>query len=389
MLSRILLFATIVFMISCAPAPDNGEIPEDLGSLRELQSQLKTEIRGLEDKLERVNNKIEELAPADEQKAALVTIETVSTRDFHHYVNMQAVVQSDDIVNLGSEAGGRIKHLAIEEGQNVNRGQLVARIDLESLRKQLAELETSYALAEDVYERQKRLWDQNIGTEMQYLQAKNNKERLEKSIEVLKHQMSKANVYAPISGVVENVIMKEGEFVSPGMPIVQIINTNDVKIVADLPESYLKAVALGDKVRIVFPALGDTTSGRISLVGRTIDPSNRTFKVEVELSNPDNRLKPNLLAEMIINDFTEEDVIVIPSNLMQQEVGGKKFVYVVDHKEPKSARKIYIETGKSGNSEIIVEKGLEAGDTLIVKGARGLAAGDPIQITEPRLTDNG
>lgn len=376
-------------IISCAPQESTGELPEDLASLRTLQGELKKQHHEIETQLDEVNSRIEALSPQSEKKAALVTVEKVEKGTFKHYVNMQATVQSDDVVRVGSEVGGLIVNVNVDEGQNVNRGQLIARLDLESVNKQLAELETQYSLAVDVFDRQKRLWDQKIGSEMQYLQAKNNKERIEKSMELLKYQATKANVYAPISGVVEAIMLKEGEIASPGYPIVEIVDTRDLKIVADLPENYLTSVSLRDEVEVRFPAIGDTTMGKISLIGRTIDPSNRTFKVEVDLTNKSGLLKPNLLAEMRINDYTEKDVVVIPAVLMQQEVGGKNFVYVVEEKDGKSfAKKKYIETGKSGDNEIIVSAGLTEGETLIKDGARGLTEGDPINVTESIAQQN-
>lgn len=379
----------LVALVACSQSQENGELPTDVDGLRAVQSEVKNEIRTLQGRLEQIESRIGELDPAASKKAALITTKKVERTTFNHYVNMQATVQSDKIVRLGSETGGRIMKIYVDEGDQVKKGQLIATIDMESVNKQLSEVETAYELAQDVYVRQKRLWDQNIGTEIQYLEARNNVERLEKSMEVLKHQLSKSKIYSPLYGVVEMKMLKEGEMASPGYPIVQIIDTRDVKVVADLPENYLRSVRVGESVGIYFPALADSTEGTISLVGKTIDPSNRTFKVEVEITNRSGLLKPNLLAEMYINDYSEEDVIIIEPYLMQQEVGGKNFVYLVDDSgEELIAKKAYIETGKSGDNAIIVTSGLKEGDVLIDEGARGLAGGDPIQITEPRLSSN-
>lgn len=390
-MTRIFIYLTITLLaVSCAPSGDSGEIPSDPAQLRTMQSSLKDQIHGLQKKLESVESKLEEVSPSTEKTAVLVTTETIQTTTFNHYVDIQARVESDDVVRLGAETGGRIVKLNVNEGDFVKKGALIASIDMEQVNKQLAELETSYSLAVDVFNRQKRLWDQKIGTELQYLQSKNDKERLEKSMELLKHQMSKSGVYSPIHGVIETVMLKEGELASPGMPIVEIVNTNDLKVVADLPENYLKSVSRGDVVDLHFPALGDSLTGKIALVGKTIDPSNRTFKVEVSVPNVKGLLKPNLLANMKINDYTEKEVIVIPSNLLQQEIGGRNYVIVaVDHDGQKVAKRVYIKTGKSGDNAIVVTSGLKAGDVLVKEGARGLAEGDPITITNPSLSDNG
>ena len=222
---------------------------------------------------------------------------------------------------------------------------------------------------------------QNIGSEVQYLQAKNNKERLEKTLSTLQHQLSKANVSAPISGYVDMILTKEGEVCGPGAPIVKIINTKQVKVVADIPETYLGVVKKGDKVGISFPALNIEKEAKVSMLGRTIDASNRTFKVEVDLNNPDGKLKPNLLAMMKVNDLTVEDVIIIPIELVQQEVSGKDYVFVVNASDnKKTSKKVYIETGESARGEIVVISGLNGDESIITQGARGLADGELIEI---------
>ena len=384
MTTRLLLPALLLIITSCAPESGNsdGAIPTDLEGLKMARTQVKSDLAVLEAKLEAIDSAIQEVSPITVKTPILVTTTSVQKSDYQHFVDMQAVVQSDEVVRLSSEASGRIVSIPVKEGQNVRKGQLVARLDLDILAKQKAELETSLSLANDVFERQQRLWDQKIGTELQFLQAKNNKERLENSIQVLNHQMSKANVYAPSAGVVEKLMMEEGEMSSPGFPIAEIVNTNNLKVVADLPENYLKSVKRGEKVMIYFPALGDSTKGVINLVGRTIDPSNRTFKVEVDIRNAEGYLKPNLLASMKINDFTEEDVITIDPEMLQQEVGGKNFVFLVREDNGEYfAEKRYIITGTAADDAIVVDEGLNPGDQIIVKGSRGLTDGDPIELT--------
>jgi RND family efflux transporter MFP subunit len=242
-------------------------------------------------------------------------------------------------------------------------------------------LETSLEFAITTYERQKRLWDQNVGSEMQYLQAKNNKERLEKSLETLRHQLTKAKVYAPISGVVDHVFLKSGELAGPGTPIVQILNTQKVKVVADVPESYLNKIKKGELVTVQFPAIDQEFKSKVTLIGRTINPSNRTFTVEIDLPNKSRMLKPNLLAVMMINDNTQKGVVVIPIELVQQEVSGRSFVFVKDeNKEGAFAKKVIVETGASYEGNIIITSGLEGGEELIATGARGLANNELIKI---------
>ena len=209
-----------------------------------------------------------------------------------------------------SETGGRITYLKAKEGQSVKKGQLIAKVDLDAIDKQVDEIKTSLSLAKDTYERQKRLWEQNIGSEIQYLQTKNNVDRLEQSLKTLDFQKTKANVYAPISGAIDKVMLKEGEMSSPGLPIVEILNTYKVKVVANLPENYLGKVKRGQYVDIHFPAIDLDKKAKITLVGRSIDSANRTFKIEIEMSNHNQVLKPNLLAIVKINDLTIDDALI-------------------------------------------------------------------------------
>ncbi len=355
--------------------------PEDLEGKKALLTLKKDSLRILEKEIARLESEIEELEPNKEISRELVTTQKVERTDFQHFVEIQGSVQSDDYVSASSETGGRIVDLKFQEGQNVLKGQLVAKLDLEAINKQIAELQTSLNLANDVYDRQKRLWDQNIGSEMQYLQAKNNKERLEKSLETVQFQLSKSEVYAPISGVVEMVNLKAGEMASPGMPIITILNTNKVKVVANVPESHLKAIRRGEMVTLKFPALDAETKARISRIGNTINPTNRTFEAEVELSNAQGLYKPNLLAIMMLNDKTVEDVPTIPLELVQQEVSGRSFVYIKDEGgEGAYAKKVYVSTGDSYDGKIVIEEGLEGGEDLLVDGARVVAENALIKV---------
>lgn len=380
-----ILMMVILLMVSCArPGQESTALPEDLPTLKKLQKEAKAEIRATQLKLDSIELKIAELDPNVEEKKRLVTSQKIALSDFKKYATIQGMVTSDDIVNASSETGGRLTSMVVKEGQYVRKGQLIATIDMESVNKQIAEIEKSLELARSVYERQDRLWKQNIGSEIQYLQAKNNKERLEKTLETVKFQLTKANVYAPISGVVDREFLMAGEMSSPGGPIVQILNTYNVKVVADVPENYLISTKRGQKVDVYFPALDEERKASITLLGRSIDPANRTFKIEIKANNRNGKLKPNLLAEVKINDFTEKDVIVVPLELVQQEVGGKSFVYTVGNSDKGLiAEKQYVETGESYDGNVIISKGLTEDMEVIIDGARNLTRGELIEIKNP------
>jgi membrane fusion protein, multidrug efflux system len=315
----------------------------------------------------------------------------VKKQNFERFIDIQSNVRSGEAVMASSETGGRLLQVNIKEGQSVSKGQLIGKVDMEAVNKQIAELETGLALVVDIYERQQRLWDQKIGSEMQVLKAKNDKERLEKSLETARFQLTKANVYAPISGIVDMVFLKSGEMAGPGTPIAQILDVRSVKVVADLPENYLGVIKKGEEVTIKFPAINEERKARVSLIGSSINPANRTFEVEVDMNNSNGLLKPNLLALMKIRDFAQKDVIVLPLVVVQQEVSGKSFIYIkAEGEEGAMAQKVYVETGESYDGNIIVTKGLNGNEEIIMDGSRGLSDKELIKVQEaaPLTTNN-
>ncbi len=380
--------AIALLLVACNPTA--GEIPEDLEGKKAYLQEKKAELNKLTLTIAQLEAIIAEEDPSfGEKKVRLVTTGPVARTDFEHYVEIQGSIEADDMVDVTSETAGRILSLKVKEGDAVRQGQLVAELDLEALKKQIAELETSLDLANTVYERQKRLWDQNIGSEMQFLEAKNNKERLEKSLETLQFNLEKSKVYAPISGVVENEVLQPGELAAPGAPIVQILNTNRLKAKASVPENYLKSITRGASVKVSVPALEWETEARITQIGRVIDPANRTFEIEVALADPQRRLKPNLLAYVHFKDYEEENVVTIPLDQVQEEVGGKKYVFVVDSSgEETKAHKVYVKIGRTNSDgEVVITEGLDGNETLIMEGARGLVDNDLIDISNNAKTE--
>ena len=374
----ILLGITVLGIISCG-SPE--EVEQTVDEKRVALMTLKKDKVALDQKIKKLEAEIEKIAPSVPKAKKLVTIQVIKSDDFKRYIDIQGSVQSSDAVMATSEIGGRLTSMTVDEGDYLKAGSLLATVDVQTIKNQIIEVEKSLELATDVFKRQERLWNQEIGSEIQYLQAKNNKERLEKSLESVNFQLTKANVYAPLSGYADIIFLKKGELAGPGAPIVQIINTSTVKVVADVPESLLGKVKKGEYVEIVFPALEEQRKGRVSLLGRSIDPANRTFKVEVSMANTGNRLKPNLLSIMKINDLTVNKTIAIPLELVQQEISGKDYVFVVNESpDGKVSKKRYVVTGPTFENAIVIEEGLADGDQIILDGARGLSSDEPIEI---------
>ncbi len=366
------------------------EMPKDLGSMKSLLSESKQAQLQLEQLIEKLENDIDE---KDTTKIKTISVTAVKTekKDFKSYAEIQGSVRSERSTMASSETGGRLVQMTWEEGQYIKKGDLVARLDLEAVDKQVAELEKRLELATTVYQRQKRLWDQNIGSEIQFLEAKNNMESLQKAIDAVKFQKTKAEVYSPASGVIDRVMVSQGEMAGPGAPILMIMNTGRVKVVAGVPEKYLKNVKRGDRVTVKFPSIEEEKKAKVSLIGRTVNAANRTFDVEVTMSNPGGILKPNLLAMMMINDETIKDAIMVPEELIRQDLGGNNYIYVVENGEDGDmVKKILIETGPSDEGMVVIQSGLEGEELIIAKGGRGLSEGQliDVEIIEPKSEEN-
>lgn len=384
-LHYLIISALLLIIVSCSGSAEEVGIPESLEAKKELLKNKRTELRDLNKELKELESAIADQDPDYAPKTTLVTATTVAKSNFTDYATLQATVQADETATAGAELPGLITSLRVDEGDNVRRGQLIASINVDGVSVQRAELETSISLAKTVFERQKRLWDQNIGSEIQYLEAKNNYERLQQGLKSIDVQLAKKNVYAPISGTIQRVFMRAGENAMPGAPIVSIISTGDLKIVADAPEEFLAKIKNQQQVKVKVPALGESFEARVVRIGKTIDAANRTFAVEVSVPRSEaKKLKTNLLAEVEVLNSQIEDAIVISQDVVQREVSGRKFIFVVaPGNDPGTsiAKKAFVETGVSFANKVVITNGLKVGDKIIQTGSRGLVADQPISLT--------
>ncbi len=355
--------------------------PTTAKDARTALSAKRQEMKKLKAEMEDLEALIAKIDPSSvKEKEVIVKVAKVKTKDFRHYVEVQGnVMTAQDPAFASSETGGRIVKLDVKEGQFVKKGALIAQVNLESIRKSIAQLDKSLELALDIYKRQENLWKQKIGSEIQFLQAKNQVESLEKNKESLQFELTKASVYAPASGYVDRVMVKEGEMAGPGSPIVQILNTSSLKVVASVPEVYLGNIKRGEKVKVSFPALQQEQEARVAMIGRVINPTNRTFEVEATVKSMNGLLKPNLLSTMFVNDFSADGAVVIPDELIQQDVSGKAFVMVAEL--DRAAKKI-VTLGRTYQNETIVETGLNGEEVLITAGATTVAEGELLKIIE-------
>ncbi|WCL80342.1 efflux RND transporter periplasmic adaptor subunit [Saprospira sp. CCB-QB6] len=366
-------------LAACGGGGTNAEQMKDPSKIRQAIQTKKEAIKTLEGELAQLQKRLGEVdTTARPEKFVDITTQSVQKKTFSHYVEVQGnIATAQEPAFASSETGGRITELLVREDQYVKKGDLVAKVDVESIRKSLEELKASLKLAQDMYDRQKKLWEQKIGSEVQFLQAESQVEQLTKSKERLEFELSKTNVYAPISGYVEQVMLKAGEFAGPGTPIIQVLNTNDLKVIAQVPENLLGKVKVGDKVELFFPALGESQSVRVNEVSRSINSTNRTFAIEAAVASQGGLVKPNLMATIKIKDFEAEDVVVVDNNLILQDVDGNNYLMLAQNG---LAKKRIIELGRSYQNETMLESGLQGDETLIVKGARQAIDGDKVKV---------
>ena len=382
---KILLLTSIV--TACSGEKKGKSIEDILASnnltqLKEKREEIDAKQQEYSELLERINEKISELDTI--KKLPLVTSVMVAPQVFNHYLELQGSVQTKENLVIYPEAGGILSSVYVKEGQKVSKGQLLGKIDDGGLSQQVAQLEIQAALAKTTFERQERLWKQNIGSEIQYLQAKSSYEAQQRAVSQLKSQLEKTNVRAPFTGVIDDVITDQGSVVAPGQsPLFRIVNLDNMYIETDVPENYITSVTTNKDVKIEFPVLGQTLDAKIRQAGNFINPANRTFKIEVAVPNKDKNIKPNLTARLKINDYSNEKAILVPQNIISENAEGQQYIYIIENKNnvnEGTAKQIIIETGKSQGDLIEVTKGLESNAEIIQEGARTVKEGQTVKV---------
>lgn len=366
-MKKLFYLSFILLLASCGGQQDPAT---ELASLRDQKAKIESRITELEQQIGKENK-----AP----KQRLVGLSEVKTAPFRHYIDLQGKVDAEGSVMATAKMPGALRRVLVRNGDQVRKGQLLAEIDDAILVKSLAELEGQLRVAEDIYNRQKGLWDQKIGTEIQFIQAKNAKESLERSMATLREQMSMTRIYAPTSGVADVVILKEGQAIAPGMPLCNIVDLSRLKISGEVTEAFSAKVKKGDKVQVHFPDLNKEITTTVTYVAKTINPMTRTFTVECALpSGPEYRA--NQVAVMKIVDYQNPNAVVIPVNLIQTAEDGE-YVLLADKTGDKQGvvRKAVIKQGSNYNGQVEVLNGLKNGDFLISTGFQDVNNGETIQ----------
>lgn len=362
---------TVIILAACGQKPDN--LQKKKAELAELKASLTT----LEDKIKTVEAEISKLDTSNKSSDNLeIKTLDITAQNFKTYIEVQGRIDAEENVSLSTQAPGVITKIHVKPGDMVSKGQVLAETDASATLMQISDLETSLNLAKQAFQKQENLWKQNIGTEMQYLQAKTNKESLEKKISTMGEQVRMSKIISPISGTVDAVNIKIAQMVSPGMNAITIVNYNNLKVKAELAESYSSRIKSGNTTMIYFPDINDSILAKVNYSSRAINPMTRTFSVEILLPNS-NKYHPNMVAKLKINDYiSSKPVIVVPVKFIQKGP-GESFVLVendgVVHKKVITINKEY-----NGLAEIA--SGLSEGDKLIVEGYDLVNEGEKVTV---------
>ena len=375
-MKKVLLIAPLAFLAACSQPAVEG----DLQTLTAQRDSIKTVVDGL-------NTKITEL------DAAIAAMDTTASYDavtafevnpdlFYHYFEVFGTVEADKSINLFPLNSGKVERIHVKAGQKVSQGQLLVSLDTDLMESSLKELETALALAQTMFNKQQKLWiDEQIGSEIQYLQAKNNYDALVQKLQTLKEQMAMSEVRAPFAGTIDEVFSKVGELAAPQMPAVRLVNTSGVYVKADVPETYANRVKVGTAANVAFTSMDFEVAAEVLQVGQFIQEGNRTFSINVSLPADPGTVKPNQMVHVALQDYTNNTALAVPSSLIQQDVEGNDFVFVLENKGTYSeVAKVFVEAGLSYEGRTEIKSGIEAGAQLVDKGSRSVRTGQRVHV---------
>nr|WP_321229139.1 efflux RND transporter periplasmic adaptor subunit [uncultured Psychroserpens sp.] len=361
----------------------------NLETIRQKRGELVNESQALNDQIKLLDEKIKTLDTT--KHVPLITTFNAKSEVFNHVLELQGNVTTKDLLTITPEYNGILTNVYVKEGQKVSKGQLLAKIDDGGLSQQIAQLKIQANLAKTTFERQKRLWEQKIGSEIQFLQAKSSYESQQEAVNQLNQQIGKTLVKAPFTGTIDDVITEQGSVVGAGQTqLFRIVNLDNMYIETEVPERYVANVTKGKKVTVELAVLGKTLEAKIRQAGDVINPANRTFKAEIEIPNEDKSIKPNLTARLKINDYTNENALLIPQSVISENAEGSQYIYVVTGKDENGigvAKRVIIETGKTQGDNIEVLSGIENGAEIIKEGARSVRDGQSVEVIKYKETE--
>lgn len=355
----------------------------DLTAIRAKKKELAAQQKELNLALAQLDAAI--VAQSDDANYPLITVQEVIKEDFVHFIELQGGVTTRQNVLVYPEVAGTLLSVRVEEGDKVKAGQLLATIDDGGLANQLIQMKAQLSLAKTTFERQQRLWDQNIGSEIQYLQAKTNFESQQAATKQMEEQLGKYSIRAPFDGIIDDVIKDRGTVVAPGQgaEVFRIVNLSNMFIEVAVPETYISTIKKGKKVKVAFPILGESMDSYVRETGNFINPNNRSFTAEIPIPNEEGKVKPNLTAKVQINDYRNEEALLIPQSTISENADGEQYVYLVSDISKENlaiAVKAIITTGKTQGDYVEVSSGIEPGQSIIIEGARSVKEGQKVKI---------
>lgn len=371
----ILIFTASILLFSC------GQKEEAVTTDTLIETKNVANIKAKRDLLQAEISKIDAALATLEVKTtqeALVSVLTVKDTVFNHYLEVQGNVNTKENILIQPEMPGTLVSLNVIAGQRVAKGQILGRTDDGGMGQQLASVENQYALARTTFERQKNLWDQKIGSEIQFLQAQTQMIGLQKAVLQMKAQLSKTLIKAPFTGVIDAVFVERGQVVSiTPQGLMRIVNLSNMYVSTEVPETYIGKLKVGSLVNVSLTSLGKTYQGKVRQVGNNINPANRSFGIEVWVPNPGNLLRPNQVAKLQIIDYTKKNAIVVPTNTIQANGDGTKFVYIANNVNGKTgiAKKVVVTTGQSSENVTEILSGIKTTDIIITEGINTIQEG--------------
>ncbi|MEO9076830.1 MAG: efflux RND transporter periplasmic adaptor subunit [Gelidibacter sp.] len=361
---------------------ENALKSNNLETIRKKRAQLVDEQQVIHDKIKMLDEKISVLDTT--KNVPLITTFKAQSEEFNHVLELQGNVTTKSLMVLTPEYNGILTNVYVKEGQQVIKGQILGKIDDGGLSQQLAQQQIQADLAQTTFERQKRLWDEKIGSEIQFLQAQSTYQAQSEAVNQIKQQIAKTIVKAPFSGTIDNIITEQGSVVAAGQTqLMRIVNLDNMYIETEVPERYINTITEGKNVEVNFPVLGKTMMAKVRQTSNVINPANRTFKAEIAIPNKEKTLKPNLTARLKINDYTNENALLIPQSIISENAEGEQYVYVVKDKNNKqqgTASRVIITTGRTQGDQIEVLEGIENDAELIQEGARSVKDGQTVEV---------
>lgn len=372
----ILAFAFMIFLASCGHRESNT-IEQQIITYQKQVVALNKKIDALQQKLD----KQKQDKNTSKGYQVSVTTQSLTTTEFKHYFNVSGEVESINEAFISPQISGQIIEILVHEGQYVKKGQLLARLETDMIEDNMRELKTSLELATTTYHKQKALWEKHIGSEIQYLQAKTQMESLQNKLQTLQTQYDKSMIQSPLDGYVESIDLKEGELAAPGVRFIYVVNLDELYVSAQVSESYLSSIHRGDPVEISFPAFPKLhLTAPIYKVGKVINKQSRTVEIQVKIKNPNNLLKPNLLAQLRMLDYSNPHALVVPSYLVREDIQGYYIYLAIRKNDRMVAQKQYVKVGKTDQNKMEILDGLSVKDQVIVKGYNNVVDGTLLKV---------